>query len=109
MEAMVVYRKDAQAKEVAPGVQRWVLAYNKDMMVVEMSFEAGCKMPVHSHPHTQSSCVKSGKFRFEAEGKPIEVTEGDTINFPSGIEHCVTCLEAGRVLEIFSPMREDFL
>lgn len=109
MEAKVVYRKDVQEKDLGGGVYRSVLAYNKDMMVVEMRLEKGGKVPEHSHPHVQSSCVRSGRFCFTIAGEPVEVAEGDTIAFPSGVKHSVECLESGALTEIFAPMREDFI
>lgn len=109
MKANVVYRKDAVEKDLGGGVYRSVLAYNKDMMTVEMRLEKGGKVPEHSHPHVQTSCVRSGKFCFTIDGEPVVVTEGDTIAFPSGVKHSVECLEGGKLMEIFAPMRDDFI
>ena len=76
---------------------------------MEVNFEAGSVGSVHTHPHRQNSYVKSGRFRFTIDGAPVEVGPGDTIAFPPDIPHGTLCLERGTLLDVFSPMREDFL
>ena len=70
---------------------------------------AGSMGSVHTHPHFQNTYVRSGRFRFTVDGEPVEVGPGDTLAFPSNIPHGTLCLEAGALLDIFTPMREDFL
>ena len=109
MNANIVFHKDAPLREVGVGVSRRVLAHTDQMMIVEVNFEAGGVGAVHSHPHCQSTYVRSGRFRFTVDGAPVEVGPGDTLAFPSGLPHGTLCLEAGTLLDIFTPMREDFL
>ena len=59
MKANVVYMKDAQAKDLGGGVHRSLLAYNEEIMMVEIRFETGCKIAPHSHPHTQWWCLRA--------------------------------------------------
>ncbi len=89
--------------------ERRVLAYGPDLMLVEMKFEEGAIGAVHSHPHTQCTYIVSGKFVFTCEGEPLTVEAGDTIYFAPNEEHGATCLEAGTVVDAFSPQRDDFL
>ena len=109
MEAKVVYMKDTQPADLGGGVTRSVLAYNEEIMMVEIRFETGSKIAVHSHPHVQCSRVMTGRFCFTIDGEPVEVAAGDSIAFPSGVSHGVECLEAGRLTEVFTPMRKDFI
>lgn len=109
MKANVVFHKDVALKDLGGGVSRRVLAYSDQLMIVEVNFEVGGVGSVHTHPHCQNTYVKSGKFRFTIDGKPVEVGPGDTIAFPSNIPHGTLCLEAGTLLDIFTPMREDFI
>ena len=109
MNANVVFNADIPLSELGGGVSRKVLAYNDQMMIVEVHFQAGAVGAVHTHPHVQSTYVKSGRFRFTIEGEPVEVTQGDTIAFPSNAEHGTLCLEEGVLLDIFTPMRKDFV
>ena len=109
MKANVVFHKDVALKDLGGGVSRRVLAHTDQLMIVEVNFQAGGIGAVHTHPHCQNTYVKSGLFRFTIDGEPVEVGPGDTIAFPSGIPHGTLCLEPGTLLDIFTPMREDFL
>lgn len=100
---------DALPVDAAPGVQRRVLAYSDSLMCVENIFETGAVGSLHSHPHTQITYVVSGKFSFTIDGETRTVTAGDTMLKENGIVHGCTCLESGILLDIFTPMREDFV
>ena len=100
---------DAAPEAAAPGVTRRVLAHTDGVMCVENRFEAGAVGALHSHPHTQITYVVSGRFSFTIDGVVHEVGPGDTMLKTDGVVHGCTCLEAGVLLDIFTPMREDFL
>ena len=93
----------------APGVTRQVLAESPDLMIVAFGFETGAIGARHSHPHVQSTYVESGRFRFEIGPDTVEVGPGDAFVIPSGVEHGCTCLSAGRLIDGFTPRRDDFL
>ena len=107
--ANVVYNKDIPLKDLGGGVSRKVLAHIPEMMVVEVRFDKDGVGAVHTHPHVQCTYVKSGSFRFSIDGKDTIVNEGDTIAFPSNIPHGTVCLQAGTLVDIFTPQRDDFL
>ena len=109
MNANIVYHKDVTPLDLGGGVTRRVLAYTPQLMIVEVSFEKGATGAVHSHPHCQNSYILSGRVRFSADGKEVEVAHGDTLAFQSNVPHGTVCLEAGTVLDVFTPMREDFM
>lgn len=109
MGAIVKHRRDVQPRDMGGGVSRRVMSYTEDMMVVEVAFEAGGVGAEHAHVHVQSTYVAAGKFVFTIEGEEHVVSAGDTIVFESGVRHGTVCLEAGAVIDVFSPMREDFL
>lgn len=90
-------------------VTRRILAYTDGLMCVENTFEKGAIGTLHSHPHTQITYIISGKFEFTIDGETRVVTAGDTLLKEDGVVHGCTCLEAGKLLDIFNPMREDFL
>lgn len=91
------------------GIGRKILAYNDEMMTVENHFVTGAVGPLHSHPHTQITYVLSGKFEFDIEGEKKVVTVGDTMLKTDAVVHGCVCLEQGVLLDIFTPMREDFV
>ena len=101
--------QDAVPQEAGPGVVRRVLAYNSELMCVENRFEQGAVGAMHSHPHTQITYVVSGRYSFTIGGETREVGPGDTLLKTDGVEHGCTCLEAGILLDIFNPMRKDFV
>ena len=109
MNAKVVYHSDAALQDLGGGVTRRVLVYNDQLMIVEVAFQTGGVGSVHTHPHWQNTYVKSGRFRFTIEGEEVTVAAGDTLAFPSNIPHGTLCLEEGVLLDIFTPMREDFV
>jgi quercetin dioxygenase-like cupin family protein len=104
-----VFYKDVEPRDQGNGVVRRVLAYNKDLMCVENTFEKGAVGALHHHPHTQITYVVSGKFEFEIDGVKKIVEAGDTMLKMNDVIHGCTCLEAGKLLDIFNPMREDFV
>ena len=104
-----VFHDDVQPQDQGNGVIRRVLAYNKDVMCVENTFETGAVGALHHHPHTQITYVVSGKFEFEIDGVKKIVEPGDTMLKMNDVVHGCVCLEAGVLLDIFNPMREDFV
>ena len=92
-----------------PGVTRRILAYTDGLMCVENTFEQGAVGALYSHPHTQITYVVSGAFAFTIGDETRTVRAGDTMLKEDGVVHGCTCLEAGVLLDIFTPMREDFV
>ena len=101
--------KDMAAEEVATGVTRRILAFCDEAMCVENTFAEGAVGSLHHHPHTQITYVVSGVFEFEINGEKRIVKAGDTMLKLNGVEHGCVCLKEGVLLDIFNPMREDFV
>ncbi len=104
-----VFYNDVEAQDQGNGVVRRVLAYSRDLMCVENTFEKGAVGALHSHPHTQITYVVSGCFEFEIDGVKKTVKAGDTMLKKDSVVHGCVCLEPGILLDIFNPMREDFV
>lgn len=96
-------------KDAAPGVRSRLLGYDDKLMLVEFAFEKGAVGALHSHPHVQSSYVASGRFELTIGGRTQVLEAGDGYLVPSGVEHGCTALEAGVLIDAFTPLREDFL
>ena len=89
---------------------RQVLSDHADLMIVAFRFEAsGAVGALHHHPHVQSTYVESGRFRFTLGDEEREVSAGDCFVVPSGMEHGCVCIEPGKMIDSFTPRREDFL
>ncbi|SDF46185.1 Cupin domain-containing protein [Limimaricola pyoseonensis] len=91
------------------GLTRKVAAFNDNLMCVEVHFETGTTAPLHHHPHEQITYVISGRFEFTVGERTYEVGPGDSLYKQPDIVHGATCLEAGTLLDLFTPHREDFL
>ena len=104
-----VFHADALPQPAGAGVTRRVLAYTDGLMCVENTFQEGAVGKLHSHPHTQITYVVSGEFSFTIDGETHTVKPGDTLLKTDGVVHGCVCTKAGILLDIFNPMREDFL
>ena len=91
------------------GVTRQIMGYDGQVMLVKVKFEQGATGAPHTHYHTQTTYVASGKFEFTVNGEKQTVSAGDGIYIEPDAEHGCTCLEAGILIDCFSPMRADFL
>jgi len=94
---------------VGKGVRRKIMAYDKSLMVVKVAFEAGGVGAVHEHYHSQITHIESGKFEVEINGEKKVLSAGDAYYIPPHVLHGAVCLEAGMLVDVFSPMREDFV
>jgi len=93
-----------------PGkLSRKIKARGGKIMMVEVSFEAGAQGAPHEHPHDQATYCLSGEFDFATGGKTRRLRAGDTVFIPGGERHGTTCVKAGKLLDCFTPQREDFL
>ena len=105
----VVYHDEPLLQDLGGGSTRRVLAWNDDLMLAEVGFEARAVGAIHSHPHTQSSYILSGRFKYTIENETVELGPGDSVIVPSNANHGTVCLEAGKLLDVFTPKREDFV
>lgn len=103
------YNEEIEAENCGEGVKRKILAYTDELMCVENTFEKGAIGALHHHPHTQITYIVSGKFEFEVDGVKKIVTAGDALLKRDSVEHGCVCVESGVLLDIFSPMREEFV
>lgn len=91
------------------GVTRQVLSHNEELMTVEFVFAENGVGDLHSHPHIQSTYVKSGSFLFTIDGQEYEITSGDSLIIPSNAVHGCKALTNGALIDTFTPRRDDFL
>jgi quercetin dioxygenase-like cupin family protein len=95
--------------EVTPGNRRRVLVHTPELMQVEFAFDKGSIGALHSHPHVQSSYIAEGRFEVTIDGKAETLGPGSSFIVPSNLVHGVKALEAGRLIDSFTPARADFL
>jgi len=104
-----IENREVPWEHTAPGMKRKIMAYDESLMVVRVAFEKGAVGTVHSHRHVQISHVESGSFEVQISGEKKVLNPGDVFYVPPHAEHGAVCLEAGVLIDIFSPMREDFI
>ena len=100
---------DLLLEDLEKGLKRKVLAHHENLMLVEVYFEKGAVGEVHSHPHEQITYVLEGEFEFNIDGQKRIVKTGDSMYKESNMPHGAVCLKKGRLLDVFSPHRKDFI
>ncbi len=91
-------------------VKRKIKAYDGSLMTVEVCFENGAEGYSHTHPHEQICYCLEGEFTFTVENETKTIKAGDSIYIKPSVPHgCLLISEKGRLLDIFTPIREDFL
>jgi len=96
-------------KDVLQGVRQKALVHGEKTLMVEFQLEKGALLPLHSHPHEQTGFLVSGRIGLLIGGKRHDVLPGDSWCIAAGEEHCAEILEDSVAVEVFSPVREDYL
>ena len=94
---------------VGDGVRRKIMAWDKTLMLVRVEFETGGIGTLHDHYHSQITHVEKGAFEVQIDGNKKVLKTGDAFYIPPNVIHGCVCLEAGVLIDVFSPMREDFV
>ena len=94
---------------VDPGVKRQLLGYDDTILMARVEFEEKAEGYVHAHPHAQVTYVESGVFDFTIGEETQRLNAGDGTYIPPGASHGAVCIEKGALIDVFSPVREDFL
>ena len=107
---MFTENKSVSPTDLGGGVKRKILSYSNNLMTVELTFPKGATGAKHSHPHEQIGYIVSGSLIYQEEGQEDKILHtGDTYYVAPNIVHGVEILEDTKLLDIFTPMREDFL
>ena len=96
-------------EQMDKGVKRKIMAWDDNLMMVKVDFEKGGVGTVHQHYHSQITHIESGVFEVEIDGIKKVLSAGDGFYIPPNILHGAVCLEAGVLIDVFSPMREEFV
>jgi len=77
--------------------------------VARFELKRGGLVPRHAHDNEQVSCVLSGALKFVFDGHEVHVGAGEVMRIPGGVAHEVAVLEDTVVLDVFSPVRQDWI
>lgn len=92
-----------------PGVQLKTLAHGERTLLAEFRLARGHLLPMHAHPHEQSGYLVSGHIVLTIGGIVHEARAGDGWSIPGGVQHQAQIIEDSVAIEVFSPVREDYL
>ncbi len=101
--------QDQEWEVVGEGVKRKIMGYDDKIMLVKVHFDKGGIGYEHKHYHSQTTYVASGSFEFKIGNQIKIVKEGDSVYIPPNELHGAECLETGILIDVFSPIREDFM
>ena len=104
-----VMQAQTPIEDIEPGIKRQLLGYNDQIMAARVWFEEGAVGQMHKHPHSQVSYVESGKFDVTVGDETKTLSAGDSFYIAPEILHGAVCKEGGVLIDMFAPIREDFL
>ena len=102
-------KNTGDSRQLVEGVELTTLVHGEKTLMGQFKIAKGSVIPAHSHPHEQTGIMISGKVLFNVAGEVTEVEAGDSWCLTGGVEHSVEALMDSVVVEVFSPVRDDYL
>lgn len=107
--ASFIESQNEEWRVIDQGITRQILGYDDKILLAKVRFESGVDSGSHAHQeHSQSSYVESGLFEIMIGGQSRVLRAGDGFFAPMGVLHGARCIEAGALIDTFSPVRADF-
>lgn len=91
------------------GITQKTLVHGAKTLMAEFRLQRGSVLPQHAHPHEQTGYLVSGRLRLRIGGVSHDVAPGDSWCVAGDVEHGADVLEDAVAIEIFSPVRKDYL
>jgi quercetin dioxygenase-like cupin family protein len=102
-------RESGDWEDAEPGVRRRILVAQGRLMLMEVQFAAGAAGYEHQHSHEQISYCVSGRFEYSLDGRAHVLSTGESIYVPGNVRHGAKALDAGTLIDVFTPIRDDLL
>jgi len=96
-------------KKVLPGIKLKTLVYGEKTLFTEFIMDAGAVLPKHAHIHEQTGYLTKGKIRLTIGEQVFEVEKGDSWCIPGNMNHSADILKDSVAIEVFSPVRDEYL
>ena len=96
-------------QEVLDGIQLKTLVHGEKTLTTEFQLKKGCMLPDHTHPHEQTGYLVSGQMQLRIGTDTFAVSPGDSWCIPGDVSHGADILEDSVAVEVFSPVREEYL
>ena len=106
---MFAKRSDAGYAPALEGIDRKTLVHGDKTLLTEFRLRRGAVLPRHAHPHEQTGYLVSGRIQLSIGTAEYEACAGDSWCIPGGVEHGADILKDSVAIEVFSPVREDYL
>ena len=104
------YKRDrAGYREAVKGVALKTLVYGEKTLLTEFRLKAGNALPKHAHEHEQTGYLVSGAIRLSIGEETFSVEPGDSWSIPGNVEHAAKIISDSVAIEVFSPVRKDYL
>ena len=103
------YTWDGVPTEVMSEVISRKVISGEKAMVAQVFLKKDAVVPEHQHESEQLTYILEGALKFELEGREVVVRKGEVLHIPSHVPHRAVALEDTLDLDIFSPLREDWL
>lgn len=98
---------DDPIEQLSPAIGRQ-LVHTATMSIARIHLRAGALVPSHAHPQEQVATVLEGRLRFVVGAEEYVVSVGESMIIPSNVPHAVEALVDSHVLDVFSPVRDDW-
>ena len=105
----MVTKKEDVKKRIFKGVSLDSMAVGEKSQVCKMNYVVGNFATEHTHPHEQSGYVISGRYEMTIGEERFELLPGDSYAIPGNTPHSFRVIEGGEVIDVFTPIREDYL
>lgn len=106
---MIQKKADGKVIVPLPGIEQKTLVYGKNTLMTQFKLKEGAVIPPHRHPHEQTGYLVSGRMRMRIDVNVHELEPGDAWCIPGEVEHGANVLEDTVAVEVFSPVREDYI
>ena len=104
------YKRDRSGyREPVKGVALKTLVYGEKTLLTEFRLQAGNTLPRHAHEHEQTGYLVSGAIQLSIGDETFKVAPGDGWCIPSNVEHAAKIISDSVAIEVFSPVRKDYL
>jgi quercetin dioxygenase-like cupin family protein len=108
-QAVRLHRWDEIALEKVTEMASRKIVTGEREMLAQVYLKRGCLVPMHAHESEQMTYILQGALRFLVGGEEITVREGEVLHIPASVEHQAEALEDTFELDVFSPIRQDWL
>lgn len=104
-----IFGDEIEWETVGEGLRRKIMGYDDKIMLVKVHFKVGAIGTMHQHYHSQVTYVESGEYKLTIGEETKIVKGGDSFYIPPNIMHGAVCTKEGILIDVFSPIREDFM